>query len=72
MNKSVNLRLDSLLYNELEKRAKKEFLQVDELIEDIIRRSMLTYKRGIASGDKKVDDKLIGIFSRSKRGRKRK
>ena len=72
MNKSVNLRLDSLLYNELEKRAKKEFLQVDELIEDIIRRSMLTYKRGIASGDKKEDDKIIGICSRSKRGRKRK
>lgn len=72
MNKSVSLKIDSVLYNELEKRAKKEFLEVDELIEDIIRRSMLTYKKGALMGNEKVDDKLIGIFSRSKRGRKKK
>ena len=71
MNKSVSLKIDSELYNELEKRAKKEFLEVDELIEDIIRRSMLTYRKGALMGNEKVDDKLIGIFSRSKRGRKK-
>lgn len=72
MNKSVSLELDSKLHDELEKRARREFLEVDELIEDIVRRSMLSYHKGNVIGDAKVDDKLIGIFSRSKKGRKRK
>lgn len=72
MSKNVSLELDSKLYVELEKRAKKEFLEVNELIEDIVRRSMLSYHKGNLIGDSKVDDKLIGIFSRSKKGRKRK
>ncbi len=72
MSKNINLKIDSKLYVKLEKRAKREFLEVDKLIEDIVRRSMLSYHRGNIIGDGKVDDKLIGIFSRSKKGRKRK
>ena len=72
MNRSVSLELNSELYIALQKRAKKEFLEVDELVEDIIRRSMLSYHKGNIIGNSKVDDKLIGIFSRSKKGRKRK
>lgn len=70
MSREINLKIDSELYMELEKRAKREFLEVNELIEDIVRRSMLSYHKGNTIGDSKVDDKLIGIFSRSKRGRK--
>ncbi|MEK6889710.1 MAG: hypothetical protein AABX35_00825 [Nanoarchaeota archaeon] len=71
MSREIKLKIDSELYLALEKRAKKEFLEVDELVEDIVRRSMLSYHKGNVIGDGKVDDKLIGIFSRSKKGRKK-
>ena len=72
MSKSISLKIDDELYKELEKRAKREMLDVDELVLDIVRRSTLSYKKGKNFTDEKADDKLIGIFSRSKKGRKRK
>ncbi len=69
---SLTIKLDSELYKELEKRAKREFLEVDELVEDIIRRSMISYNKSVKTADKKVDDTLVNIFSRSKKGRQRK
>ena len=66
------LDIDSKLYKELKSRAKKSYLEVEKLSEDIIRRSMITYKR--SGGNKvtdKTDDSLIRIFSRQKKGRKR-
>jgi len=57
----------------LKKRAKKNFLDLKEQAEDIIRRSCLSYKkRGRGVPKIKIDDKLVGIFSRDARGRKRK
>ena len=55
----------------LKKRAKKNILTVKEQVEDIIRRSCISSKTG---GYKtvKVDDKLVGIFSRERKGRKKK
>jgi len=41
-----------------------------EQAEDIIRRSAANYKSGIIEGIK-ADDRLVEIFSRHKRGRKK-
>lgn len=57
----------------LEKRAKQNLMDSKKLAEDIIRRSLVSYKK---SGTKTIsgesDDPLINIFSRSKKGRKKK
>ena len=55
----------------LKKRAKKNLLSLREQIEDIVRRSCIN------SGKRKyrvikTDDKLVGIFSRERKGRKKK
>ena len=55
----------------LKKRAKKNLLTLKEQIEDIIRRSCINYRKKKYSSFK-TNDKLINIFSREKRGRKRK
>ena len=43
-----------------------------EQIEDILRKSAARTKAGTSSYQIKVDDKLVGIFSRDRRGRKKK
>jgi len=64
--KSLSIELDSELFRELEKRAKKEFLSPRELAIDIIRRSMRSYKKGFKESIK-PDDALVSIFSRQRR-----
>ena len=71
-NKSLVIRIDSELYDALRKRAKKSFFNVDELVEDIIRRSMLSYSGGPSRSRFKVDDKLVDIFSRERRTKRKK
>ncbi len=68
------LDVDSKLYRDLKTRAKKSYLEVEKLAEDILRRSMVTYKRsgGISGKSDKIDDALVRVFSRQKKGRKRK
>ncbi len=56
----------------LTKRAKKNLFSLKEQVENIIRRSCVTYKGGKKYHTIKVDDKLVAIFSREKRGRKKK
>lgn len=60
---SVTIFLDKDVKKELEKRAKKEFLSLEELINDIVRRSVISYK-GNASTTDNVDDKFLTFFSR--------
>jgi len=55
----------------LKKRAKKNLFSLREQIEDIIRRSCVRASHG-AYKPIKIDDKLVAIFSREKRGRKKK
>jgi hypothetical protein len=69
MNLTINL--DEGELKVLEKRAKSNFLSVKEQVEDIVRRSCLSYKKKRGYKSVKVDDKLVGIFSREKRGRKK-
>lgn len=60
---SLSITLDSKVKAELEKRAKKELLSVEDLISDILRRSILSYK-GTTKDTDKVDDKFLTFFSR--------
>jgi len=69
--KSITIRFSKELYEEIRKRAKKNYLSVPELIEDIVRRSMISYKGGVRRPIK-IDDKLVAIFSRERRGREKK
>ena len=68
---SISINIEKDLFSVVKKRAKKNYLSIQELIEDIIRRSMLSYAKRSKNGPK-VDDKLVGIFSRERRGRKKK
>ena len=62
--------LDSDLLALLEKRAKKNMFTLSEQIEDILRRSCLSLKKGSYKAEK-LDDSLVAIFSRERRGRKK-
>ena len=68
----ITINLDDEEKSLLEKRAKKNLMTLQEQIEDIIRRSAVNYKSGTSASEVDPDDRLVGIFSRSKRGRKRK
>lgn len=57
--------------NILKKRGKKNYLKLKEQVEDIVRRSCITYKTTSVSKFK-ADDALIDIFSRQTRGKARK
>jgi hypothetical protein len=68
----VTILLDEEEVKILKKRAKENLLSLKEQIEDIVRRSCVSAKRKQNQRKIKVDDKLVGIFSREKRGRKKK
>jgi len=56
----------------LRKRADKSYLTLIEQVEDIIRRSCISSKKKLGLQSIKIDDKLVGIFSRARRGPKKK
>lgn len=69
--KMITLFLSQELINHLEKRAKKNMMDLSEQIEDILRRSTINqWKTSIY--DEKIDDKLVSIFSRQRTGPKKK
>ncbi|MDO8528627.1 MAG: hypothetical protein Q7S06_01910 [Nanoarchaeota archaeon] len=59
------------LLNALEKRAKKNMQTISEQIEDILRKSCVTYKGGTVKPEK-LDDSLVAVFSRKNTGKKKK
>jgi hypothetical protein len=65
---TVNLSEEELKL--LKRRGKENYLPVKEQIEDIVRRSCISYKK--KGREIKVDDKFVNIISRSRRGRKKK
>ncbi len=67
----ITIFLDEIELKILEKRAKKNFFDLKEQIEDIIRRSCIRSSK-INYKSLKADDALVNIFSRDKRGRKKK
>jgi len=66
----ITIELDDKEVSLLKKRAKENLLTLKEQIHDIVRRSLASYKKGPRAFH--FDDKLIGIFSRQKSGRKKK
>ncbi len=65
----INIELEEDAWKILKRRAKKNLSSPKKLIEDIVRRSMISYSR-TGRGISKVDDNLINIFSRERKGRK--
>jgi len=68
----ISISLDETEVKILEKRAKKNLFTLKEQVHDIIRRSCVNTSSKSSYSDIKCDDKLVSIFSRSKRGRKKK
>lgn len=60
--------------SDLEKRGEDNYLSLKEQVEEIVRRSLISWNARRKRGYRpiKTDDKLVGIFSRQKSGRKRK
>jgi hypothetical protein len=70
LKNQVTLFFDDDVLTALEKRAKKNLLSVSELIEDIVRRSTVNQKKTNSAYNEKLDDTLIGLFSRKRTGPK--
>lgn len=68
----ITIDIDEDVQKIISKRAKKNLMTLREQIEEIIRQSAVRTKSGSSSSDDKIDDTLVGVFSRQKRGRKRK
>jgi hypothetical protein len=66
-NVSINLSKEEIKV--LNKRAKSNLMSLREQVEDIIRRSVVSSRKRSYSVVK-VKDKLVGIFSRERKGRK--
>ncbi|MBU2496452.1 MAG: hypothetical protein KJ767_00130 [Nanoarchaeota archaeon] len=70
---TISIKVDNDILKELERRAKKEYLTIKELIEDIIRRSAITSKaRKTGSIPKVQAGKFIEYFSRYQPYKRRK
>lgn len=67
----ITIKIDEEEVSILRRRAKKNMLDLREQVEDIVRRSCINAKTKTVSKTK-CDDKLVDIFSRDKRGKKRK
>jgi hypothetical protein len=66
MTKStITIELDIKVKQALERRAKKEMLELDQLISDILRRSVLSYKGNTTTDN--LDDKFLSYFSRKQK-----
>jgi hypothetical protein len=67
---NITVNISDAVKKKLEKRAKRELLSLEQLISEILRRSVLSYK-GSSSSDN-VDDKFITFFSRKSNGKNKK
>ena len=68
----ITIDIDEDVKKIINKRAKKNLLTLREQIEDILRKSAVRTKSGVRSNYSKIDDRLVGIFSRQRSGRPRK
>lgn len=68
---SITIDIDEDVQKVISKRAKKNMLTIREQVEDIVRQSAVRTKSGSTTTDK-LDDTLVGVFSRNKKGRRAK
>lgn len=66
----VEVYLSKDIHEIVRKRSRKNMLSIPEQIEDIVRRSCISTKLKKAANEK-LDDLLVGIFSRRRSGRQR-
>ena len=69
---TITISIDDDVKNVIAKRAKKNMLSLKEQVEEIIRQSAVRTKSGSSASQMKTDDRLVEIFSRNKKGRRRK
>jgi len=65
----LTISLDDEEIKILNKRAKSNFLTLKEQVEDIVRRSCISSKK-TSYTTTKLDDNLVAVFSRERKGRK--
>lgn len=69
---TITISVDEDIEKIISKRAKKNLLTIKEQVEEIIRQSAVRTKAGAASSDPRIDDRLVSIFSRDRRGKAKK
>ena len=62
---TISVQIDDKVKKELEKRAKKEMLELDEVISEILRRSVISSKKNVATDN--IDDKFLSYFTRKQK-----
>lgn len=67
----LTIHIDEDVKRIISKRAKINLLTLREQIEDILRKSAVRTKLGKKYQTIKIDDKLVAMFSRERRGRKK-
>jgi hypothetical protein len=70
LKNKISVYVDSEVLKIIDKRAKKNMLNLNEQIEDILRRSCINMKKG-NSKQAKCDDSLVTIFSRERREKRK-
>jgi len=68
----ITIDIDESVKKIISRRAKTNLLTLREQIEDILRKSAVRTKKSGKYAYIKVDDKLVAVFSRERRGRKKK
>lgn len=68
---TISIEVNDSEWKILEKRAKENLMSVGELVGDIVRRSMLSYKGVKHIEDAKTDDPLVNVFSRKQTKKKK-
>ena len=64
----ITIDIDDKVYKVLSSRAKKNLMTVREQVEDILRKSAVSTKNQSGTSSGKIDDTLVSVFSREKRG----
>ena len=68
---TITFQIENKVKEVLQRRAKRELISLNDLISDILRRSVLSYKGPFSSRDK-VDDAFISYFTRKSKAVKKK
>jgi hypothetical protein len=68
---TVTISIEEEVKKIIGKRAKKNLLTIKEQIEEIVRQSAVRTKSGASASSVKADDRLVEVFSRNKRGKKK-
>ena len=68
---TLTISIDAEVQKVIGKRAKKNLLTIKEQVEEIVRQSAVRTKSGATTNTFKTDDRLVEVFSRNKKGRKK-